>query len=222
MVSELGNRFKGYFVLWIRILLLFGLLGFMWFISLNWINDLLIESTFVLTRLEQRSLVFGFKLFILSELMLSIACFRAFGNFRLFSSSSFFSFSFPLFSSYSFPLPFSNLLIPLYSSLALNGSQLFPKIGFLINFIEQLSMSLCCGFTFICPPFKYFFLIFSAFFFNASITIIEVFTGFYSSYSLYHIHYFSSFQLIIFFFFFIFFSFLLFIASIFLLFRQLY
>ena len=61
-------------------------------------------------------------------------------------------------------------------------------------------------YSFLIPPFKYFFLIFSAFFFNASITIIELFTGFYSSYSLYHIHYFSSFQLIIFFFFFIFFS----------------
>ena len=67
------------------------------------------------------------------------------------------------------------------------------------------------GTSFLIPPFKYFFLIFSAFFFNASITIIEVFTGFYSSYSLYHIHYFSSFQLIIFFLFFIFFSLFFFI-----------
>ena len=75
------------------------------------------------------------------RLMLSIACFRAFGNFRLCSSSSFFSFTFPLFSSYSFPLPFSNLLIPLYSSLALNGSQLFPKIGFMVNPIECLLQS---------------------------------------------------------------------------------
>ena len=99
---------------------------------------------------------YGFKLFTLSELMLSIACFRAFGNFRLCSSSSFFSFSFPLFSSYSFPLPFSNLLIPLYSSLALNGSQLFPKIGFMVNLIEGLGQSLSCGFVFICPQFKEF------------------------------------------------------------------
>ena len=85
--------------------------------------------------------------------MLSIACFRAFGNFRLCSSSSF---SFPLFSSYSFPLPFSNLLIPLYSSLALNGSQLFPKIGFMVNPIEGLGQSLSCGFVSIRPQFKEF------------------------------------------------------------------
>ncbi len=99
---------------------------------------------------------YGFKLFILSELMLFFACFRAFGNFRPCSSSSFFSFSFPLFSSYSFSLPFSNLLILLYSSLALNGSQLFPKIGFMVNFIEGLGQSLSCGFVFICLQFKEF------------------------------------------------------------------
>ena len=84
------------------------LISFLWFLSLNRFNDYWIESTFALTRTEQMCSSYGFKLFTLSELMLSIACFRAFGNFRLCSSSSFFSLSFPLFSSYSFPLPFSN------------------------------------------------------------------------------------------------------------------
>ena len=63
------------------------MVSFFWFLSLNRFNDYLIESTFALTRTEQMCSNYGFKLFTLSELTLSIACFRAFGNFRLCSSS---------------------------------------------------------------------------------------------------------------------------------------
>jgi len=38
----------------------------------------------------------------------------------------------------------------------LNGSQLFPKIGFMVNPIEGLGQSLSCGFVSIRPQFKEF------------------------------------------------------------------
>jgi len=40
--------------------------------------------------------------------------------------------------------------------MALNGSQLFPKIGFMVNPIEGLGQSLSCGFVSIRPQFKEF------------------------------------------------------------------
>ena len=51
--------------------------------------------------------------------------------------------------------------------------------------------------SFFIPPFQYFFLLFSSFFFKAPIHCSEVYNGFSSCYSLYHIHYFSSSQLIL-------------------------
>jgi len=71
---------------------------------------------------------------------------------------------------------------------------LFIKVSFLINYCFDWSSS------YITPPFQYFFLLMSSFFFKAPIHCIEVYTGFSSCYSLYNIHYFSSLQFILFFF----------------------
>ena len=55
----------------------------------------------------------------------------------------------PLFFGYSFGIPFSNLLILLFSGVPIQASQLFLKIGFLINTIEGVGQCLSCGSLFI-------------------------------------------------------------------------
>lgn len=53
--------------------------------------------------------------------------------------------------------------------------------------------------SFFIPPFQYFFLVFSTYFFKAPIYCIELFIGCSPCYSLYYIHYVTSFQFILFF-----------------------
>ena len=86
---------------------------------------------------------------IISELMLFFACFWSLLNFRVISSGFSMFLSFPLFSSFAFGIPFSNLLILLFSSLPIQAAQIFLKMGFLIPTIEGLGQSLACGFLFI-------------------------------------------------------------------------
>ena len=54
---------------------------------------------------------------------------------------------FPLLSCFSFSIPFSNLLIPLFSSLPIQCSQVFIKTGFLNYSIEGVGQSLTAGFS---------------------------------------------------------------------------
>jgi len=65
-------------------------------------------------------------------------------------------FSFPLLSSYSYSIPFSNLCILLFSSLPLQSTQIFIKIGFLNKTIESIGQSLSCGILFIILQLKEF------------------------------------------------------------------
>ena len=65
-------------------------------------------------------------------------------------------FSFPLFFGYSFGIPFSNLLILLFSGVPIQASQLFLKIGFLINTIEGVGQCLSCCSLFIILQLKEF------------------------------------------------------------------
>ena len=77
-------------------------------------------------------------------------------NFRVISTGFSLFFSFPLFFSYSFGIPFSNLLILLFSGVPIQAAQIFLKIGFLINTIEGLGQCLCCGWLFIILQLKEF------------------------------------------------------------------
>lgn len=98
---------------------------------------------------EQIAFVHGIKLLIVSELLLFVACFWCIVNFRIVSSAFASFFSFPLVSCYSYSIPFSNLLILLFSSLPLQSAQIFIKVGFLENTIESLAQALGCGVLFI-------------------------------------------------------------------------
>ena len=127
-----------------------------WLTALNWMNDLWMESFLALTGTEQFSLIYGIKWLIVSECMLFFACFWSLINFRVISTGFSLFFSFPLFFTYSFGIPFSNLLILLFSGVPIQAAQIFLKIGFLINTIEGLGQCLCCGWLFIILQLKEF------------------------------------------------------------------
>ena len=55
-------------------------------------------------------------------------------------------FYFPLLGCYSFSIPFANLLILLFSSLPIQCSQIFIKIGFLNYSIEGIGHTLSAAF----------------------------------------------------------------------------
>lgn len=89
--------------------------------------------------------------------MLFTACFWSYCNFRLIGSTLLLLY-FPLLSCYSFSLPFTNLLVLLFSSLPIQCSQVFIKIGFLSYSIEGLGQSPSAGFYSIilqCKEFLY-------------------------------------------------------------------
>ena len=134
-----------------------SLLLLCWFSTIIWIVDFLIESFITLTLIEQLSLIVGIKLLLFSEVMLFFTCFWCYLNFR-FIGSIFYLFYFPLFTFYSFSIPFGNLLIPLFSSLPIQSSQIFIKVGFLPYSIEGLGQSPSAGFYSIflqCKEFSY-------------------------------------------------------------------
>ena len=133
------------------------LLWLLWLLIIIWLVDFLIESFIALTITEQLALIVGIKLLLLSELMLFFACFWVYINYRLIGSVLLL-FYFPLLSCYSFSIPFANLLILLFSSLPIQCSQIFIKIGFLNYSIEGLGQSPSAGFYSIilqCKEFSY-------------------------------------------------------------------
>ena len=133
------------------------LLLLLWLSIIIWLVDFLIESFIAPTIIEQLSLIVGIKSLLLSELMLFFACFWCYINFRLIGSVLLL-FYFPLLSCYSFSIPFGNLLILLFSSLPIQCSQIFIKIGFLNLSIEGLGQSPSAGFYSIilqCKEFLY-------------------------------------------------------------------
>jgi cytochrome c oxidase subunit 3 len=133
------------------------LLLLLWLSIIIWLVDFLIEPFIALTIIEQLSLIVGIKLLLLSELMLSFACFWCYINFRIIACILLL-FYFPLVSSYSFSIPFTNPLIPLFSSLPIQSTQIFIKIGFLNYSIEGLGQPPSAGFYSIilqCKEFSY-------------------------------------------------------------------
>jgi len=133
-----------------------NLLFILWVSAFNWIDDTWMESFLAFTRTEQFSWTFGIKWLIISELMLFFAGFWSLINFRVISNAFSLFFSFPLLSSYSFAIPFSNLLILLFSSISIQAAQLFRSIGFLNNTIEGVGQTLCFGGLFIILQLKEF------------------------------------------------------------------
>ena len=121
-----------------------------------WINDFGIENSFGFTITEQFSLIYGIKLLILSELMLFFSCFWGLINFRFISNAFSFFFCFPLLSSYSFAIPYSNVIILLFSSLAIQSAQIFYKVGLFIGCIEQLAQTISSGIVFLVLQIKEF------------------------------------------------------------------
>ena len=114
--------------------------------TINWNNDYWLECGQILTRVEQISIIYGFKLFVLSELFLFVGAFGLYINLRL-NLSNFGLYSlFPLFPTISFSLPLSNLFILLTSGFPLSSSQIFSKVGnlemFIIGLIHTLGSSL--------------------------------------------------------------------------------
>ena len=99
----------------------------------------------------------GIKLLLISELMLFLACFWCLINYRLIGCI-FILFYFPLISCYSFTIPFSNLLILLFSSLPIQCSIIFIKIGYLNYTTEGFGQTLSSGFLSLilqCKEFPY-------------------------------------------------------------------
>ena len=125
--------------------LLLAVFMIIWLLILNRLNDFWIESFIALTIIEQITIIIGIKLMLISELMLFIACFWCLINFRLMSNAFSLFFVFPLLSSYAISIPFTNLLLLLFSSYPLNGSQIAIKSGDLAINITLLNSTLSFG-----------------------------------------------------------------------------
>ena len=123
---------------------------------------------------------------LLSELMLFYSCFWVLINYRLLTNAFSLLTIYPLLSSYAFSIPFSNLLILLFSSFPLNGVLISIKNGNLLISIQLLISSLAFGFIFIILQLKEFMfsyfsisdsLIGSVFYFTTSLHGIHVLLG---------------------------------------------
>ena len=159
------NLYLLFWIVWLLPLLLLYLfyliiLFFLFFILLfnSWINDILLEAFIALSLTEQISLINGIKWLIFSEFMLFYSCFWSLIHFRLISPGFSLLISYPLLSNYSFSIPFSNLLILIFSSIPIQAAQIFLKIGFFILTMEGLGQSISCGLLFLilqCKEFLY-------------------------------------------------------------------
>jgi len=104
---------------------------------------------------ELSILYLGFKLFIISEFLIFLSLFTSFFNYILLSlslSSSLFGSLFLVF----FAIPYSNLLILLYSSFSIQSSLIFIKLSFLFNIIEGISSTVAIGLLFLVLQIKEF------------------------------------------------------------------
>ena len=120
-----------------------------------WLIDYFIETFIAFTLIEQQSIINAIKLLIISEFMLFFCCFWSFINIRLISSLLLFLY-FPLFNCYSFSIPFSNLIVLLFSSLPIQSSQLFIKLNSINYSIEGLTQTISCSLLFVLLQIKEF------------------------------------------------------------------
>jgi len=127
---------------------LIGLIG-IWCYGLSWLNDLWLETFCKMTYLEMKMILSAMKWLIFSELMLFIGCFWALINFRLVTLGLYFLSYFPLFSFNALSIPFSNLMILLYSTLPCQSMLLFIKVGLLDFSLDGIGQTILCGLLFI-------------------------------------------------------------------------
>ncbi len=151
-----------------------------------WINDYITECVFCFSRTECFSLVFSIKLFILSEFMLFFCVFWTQLNFRFILNVFSCFYSLPLLSSFCFAIPYSNVLILLFSSLPVQACLIFYKFGLFFCCIEQLGQTVSCGMVFLVLQLKEFFYSFHSisdcmigciFYFTTSLHGLHVFLG---------------------------------------------
>ena len=114
------------------------------------------ESIILLTTIEHYLIIIAIKLMLISELMLFISCFWCVINIRFMSSPLSLFCIIPFISCNAFSIPFSNLIILLYSSYPLNGSQLALKTGDLLINITLLKTSISFAVLFIILQLKEF------------------------------------------------------------------
>jgi heme/copper-type cytochrome/quinol oxidase subunit 3 len=89
-------------------------------------------------------------------LMLFFSCFWSYFN-LIFNTNSLFLLSLvPLFNYYSFSLPFTNLLILVFSSFPLNACFVYHKISYLYYTVECLGQTIFCSTFFILIQLKEF------------------------------------------------------------------
>lgn len=81
--------------------------------------------------------------------MLFVGCFWAVINFRLLAVGLYFIAFFPLFSFNALSIPFSNLMILLFSTLPCQSMLLFIKIGLLDFALDGMAQTILCGVLFI-------------------------------------------------------------------------
>ena len=111
-----------------------------------WSSDLFLESFIFLSIIILYSLIYSLKWLIVSEFMLFFACFWSFIYFRL---GSLIYFYLILFSNTCFSIPFSELIILVYSSLSLNASFIFIFISFSYFYLSSLFNIILSAFSFI-------------------------------------------------------------------------
>lgn len=129
-----------------------------------WFTDLVIVSLLGQSLIEGSMLNLGFFIFIFSEFMLFFAFFWAFIHVRLIPSV-FMLYSFPpiyLVVIYPFAYPLANLFILLFSSIPLQSTLIFVKLGLKIKAIEELAHNISLGILFLSVQlFEYNFAFFS-------------------------------------------------------------
>ena len=123
---------------------------------------------------------------LISELMLFISCFWCVINIRLMSGPLSLFFIIPFISCNAFSIPFTNLIILLYSSYPLNGSQLALKSGDLLINITLLKTCISFAVLFIIYYYLFYIII------NNFITyyIVVIIHSFYFMYYLFNYFYF--------------------------------
>ena len=143
--------------LFLFLFILCGLLFVLLFLFVFlWVVDLCFESCYGFTLTEQYSLVYGIKLLIFSEWMLFFACFWGLFDFRFILNGFCLFFCFPLLSSYCFAIPYSNVIVLIFSSLPIQSCIIFYKVGLFIGCVEQLGQTISCGIVFLVLQIKEF------------------------------------------------------------------
>ena len=126
-----------------------SLLFIQWFVIYLWLNDYYtFESLSTFNILEQLTITNAIYLLILTEFMLFFSCFFYYINLRLIQTLGL-QYIFPLFNSISYSIPFSNLLILLYSSIPIQSSLILYKISYLFVYLFGLLECLIFGITFL-------------------------------------------------------------------------